>query len=663
MGKLALLVAVAAVFGGTLLAYSARNLSFETEEMQRLSQGDLLAREAAAAGQSFVLSNIITATGLNTSEPYPVGIAQPLPDGQGEFVLTEYTPIDSAASPTGEPRIRLTVLGRYTSPGGVVSEHTIRGLYEWDPFAWPSTIWFDTPFVTANVDPSATITDGGSNFVSLLDSRPFFGLRLDMVFDDPNINNDNPFQDSLFVPLRDELLPAVLRTPNTQEVLEDLNVRDAVVLQARIANANDGTVSGDDTFPLSQDLIGGTLWNYMGGDAHKIVHVQGDLTIRPDARVIGNGVLLVDGHLNVEADTSGSLSDGELSWDGLVMVNGPTVDSLNVFLEGNVTIRGGLVIAHRMVAPGGHMDVTVHQDTDGFGGNPMGNFETTLPVVWSPHDLTHPVGQQRADFLDDLPWFQHTHKYDSISVNVTPYNNIPSDGRQIHFRSGASATDHEDLTGFEHVLQELLQTDLDTIAIRFGNVGGGEFTGDAEFFMNVGGAVADTTVANGFTDTAIGAGVNSFTSPIFNIAQLEELRVHVRSLRLLRPLFDDNAPCTGAFISCPIFLGNDGGRGGALVVRIMSADESTGTRGQVLYGATIYWHQNADEFAQYQAESETIRQQFRNSGSMGTHFSLGAGARIDYNNNLIVPDLRRRLGFDPDEPVHVATRTNHERTN
>ena len=673
MGKFTLIIVIGAIFGGTLLAYSTRGSWGQTEKMQRLSQGDLLAREAAAAGQSLVIRDMIrnNGNGLDPSDPSFEGTTIMLPGGVGSFTLGSY---DYSASPVEEVTFR--VIGRYTGADSVTAEHTIESTYEWDPFEFPCAICFDTPFVHASVAPS----NPGAGFRSPADSalfsrRAFYDLEMGLIF---NLENEvlRPLSDSLV------LAEGRLRSPrSTTEAFEDLNVPDAAELRDRIFNIlNSGPAeSGDETI-LNPKLMGDCVTNDKnGGSTSKIVRFSGGLIIGPGSCLKGQGVLLIDnGNLRVLRDSTG---DGELYWNGLVMVSSPTSgrlsDSLYVTLDGIVDITGGIVIAQRMAAPGGHVDITVHQDlTAPFWDRPFG--DTTMLAgtpsdVYPPQVGSNPPTFSRADFSFPLPWYQHTHKYDSLTQILS----IPSNpsGKRVDFFNYllTNGTSHEDFTQFDAVLDAVKALGVDSIGLEFVNAAPARTAnGDARYTLMVAGVTPtpiDTFVSTGFVDTPLVGTRPPYISDAFRTEDLQTLSLTVNSMRMLRELFDGQFSCNQSD-SSPICLGHQRGRGGALGVRLRSAKEDSTFQdnsgiafGQTLYEASIYWHMNATETSYYSAQRDSIRQNFREDGSMGTHFRMGPDVTIRYNSEQSIENsgIRERLLFDPDEPVHVQTLTNHER--
>lgn len=375
MGKLTLLIMMAAVIGGSILTLHTRTLTTDTARERSEAQHDLLARDAAISGQSLILAAMMDEGGFRSSLDFNERTT-----AAGQFTVDNYQP--SADRQT----VTFTVTGH---SGGAT--HTVRSKYEWDPMDFPGPLWLDVPYATAQVDTRATLNGGPGGRPAYFDQRLFNQLRLGTLV------SFNRMRDSLSY----QIDGARGSAGSTQYVdmlplLDDLNVSDARDLYY----AAMGAMDAGDPIVTGPTTLTGTATH----TGNKIAHYTGDLTIGTGGVLRGDGALVVEGALRVEPG-------GELEWDGLVIVHSD-LQLLPVELNGKVTIDGSLVVSQMAVPPGGHMDFTVNRDLDGNWSGPEGN---TAGSPWG----------------GGFPWYQHKHRFDvDLPEGLTVY--FAEAGRDRH---------------------------------------------------------------------------------------------------------------------------------------------------------------------------------------------------------------------------------------
>ncbi len=367
MGKLTLLLVGAAIFGGSLLTYSTRQIAGEGEAGLREQQADLLSRQIAESGHAVVLASIVDDTGFTAA-------ADETQSYDGGSYRVEYSPTSTAT------RATFVVSGDYAG-----ATHTIESTYDWDPMNYPGPVWLDVPYVTTAAASGAKVTGGKVQF----DRRKHDALGLETL--------------AKLAPMEASLTNATATAGGTYNsglaanswnwMLEDLNVKDGEDLyQAALAQAPETKITG----PLS------VTNNRTGlGDVNEVTHVTGDLRIEKNARFEGDGALVIDGSLEV-------VDGGRMTWRGIVIVRDEE-QFLPVKLNGRVSITGGLVVVQHAYPPGGHMDVTTWRDlTSGISNsNPRGTGTSApwnnpaWPWLQHKHRFDQDLGTRRVDYLED----------------------------------------------------------------------------------------------------------------------------------------------------------------------------------------------------------------------------------------------------------------------
>lgn len=391
MGKLTLLFVLAAILGGSVLAYSTRSLAGLTAQDQSESQADLLARQIAETGQNLALTAMMGPDGF--VDP---SIGERPYDG-GRFAVA-YDGADNRQTAT------VTVRGYY---GGAT--HTIESNYQFDPMNFPGPIWIDVPYATSSVTGNPSVTGGTENLPVRFDSR---------MHTDLDLNRDLPLSgivSDLGADMRRAgstlSVPAASAWAPNGALLEDLNVEDAEGLyQTAVASMT----SSDRTLPGNLRVSGTRSWP----GATTVTRIGGSLTVPSGSAVAGEGVLLVEGGLVVEPG-------GRLTWTGLVVVRAEQ-QVLPVTLQGHVSISGALVVKQQAMPPGGHLDVTVWRDRNGLT-QPKGSHQVAPWTTGGP-----------------FPWTQHNHRFDLLHA----------DSRTVYFLENGSAGRHENEMQFRAALAD-----------------------------------------------------------------------------------------------------------------------------------------------------------------------------------------------------------------
>ncbi|WP_412070109.1 hypothetical protein [Rubrivirga sp. IMCC43871] len=599
MGRLTLLLVMAAAISGAMFTISTRGAMSDTDRAHAEGQADVLAREIAEAGQSVALTQMIGEDGF-IDPTAALGAEQPY-DG-GAFQI-EYAPGATApGAPVTEATVRVT--GTF---GGAV--HTVESEYRFDPMDAPGPLWLDVPHVVSTVVGSPTISGTTGDHPVHVDRRKHDALKLEGLVPLAELTANAAAiaaagGSALAIP------EAAAWTGDTG-LLEDLNVSDGEDLyQLAVAE-----MTGADRSLVGDQLVTGreTWGRRRQGD--DITHVDGDLTIT--GHVSGHGALLVNGALTVP-------DGGRLDWHGLVVVRSDA-DVLPVELLGRVTITGMLVVAHQAYAPGGHLDVSVYHG----GGNPMAAAE---PWGSRAHQVS-PWNRRPASF----PFVQHTHAFD-ITPTAAPR------GDQVVFLDGGGGGKHASETQFRAFLDTLDPDEL--IQLRFANA---DEHGFSTFGLDVDGegAMERGTVQRGFG--AFAQASEPTLSQPFRAGDLRDLDLDVRSLRALRQSFDDPAVCS----SYPVCIGRAWDRMGSLALRVVRAGD-----GARLYEASFYWHMRQDEKAAHEAEEAAWRARIAAGEAFGTTMDLGGSVTLTFDIGE-VSELSDKLGFDGNEVVLVSSRSNH----
>ncbi|WP_412062154.1 hypothetical protein [Rubrivirga sp. IMCC45206] len=513
MGRLTLMLVMAAAISGAVFTISTRGAMSDTDRAHAEGQADVLAREIAEAGQSVALTQMVDDDGF-IDPTAALGDAQDYEGGQFQI---EYSPGATAPGvPVTEATVRVT--GTF---GGAI--HTVESEYRFDPMDAPGPLWLDVPHVVSTVVGSPTISGTADNHPVHVDRRKHDNLNLEGLVPLAELTANAA---AVAAAGGSALaIPEAAAWTGDDGLLEDLNVSDGEDLyQLAVAEmtAADRTLAGD------QLVTGTETWGSrrQGDD---ITHVEGNLTIT--GRVSGHGALLVNGALSVPAG-------GTLDWEGLVVVRSDA-DVLPVSLLGRVTVTGMLVVAHQAFAPGGHLDVSVYRDANGMSPSAPGGDVTGSP--WG----------------GGYPFFQHTHAFD-ITPSATPR------GDQVFFREGGANGRHENETRFDAFIDSLDPDEL--IQIRFANPNEHGFS---TFGLDIDGEdpMARGTVQRGFG--AFAQATDPTLSKPFRAGDLRDLDLDVRSLRALRQSFDDPAVCA----SYPVCIGYDWNRLGSLALRVLRASD------------------------------------------------------------------------------------------
>ena len=506
MGRLSLLLVLAAAIGGSVLTLGTRLATLETTESQSEDQAGLLAREIAETGESLVLARMMGPDGF--VNPAANGVTGAIDYADGEFEVDNVM-----LSPDGM-EVTFTVTGTY---GG--ARHAIQSTYEFDPMDAPGPIWLDVPYATATVKGGAKVSGSAADHPAYFDKRRYDALEVASLVPISGLRSAlGGAIAGAGSALAIEGDPAVWADEN-DGLLEDLNIEDAEGLyQAAIGSmdASDRTFDGDRT------ESGTATWG-TASRPDQITRVKGGLTVA--GRVSGHGALVVEGALRVRPS-------GRLDWDGLVIVRSEE-NTLAVELDGRVDIDGMLVVSQEALPPGGHLDLTVYH----------------APTEAAPQGDR---SRQRSPWRAVHPWHQHTHAF-----NITP-SSAPR-GNHVHFLEGGGAGRHGAEVRFREVLSALGSQE---VYLEFGNASEHGFSR-----YNVGLAgVPDPirgTVRSGFGPFASTG--SSFQSKPFPANALRDLDVDIASLRALHQSFDE----AGGITDWPRHIGWDWDRRGALALRLM----------------------------------------------------------------------------------------------
>ncbi len=579
MGKLALLFVMVAVLGGSLLTFRTRMNANETDNERRDVQGDLLARDAATSGHGLVLNAMIGTDGFNSSLGFTDRDVR-----DGRFTVDNYSVMGDTAF--------VTVTGH---SGGAT--HTIRSKYEWDPMDFPGPIWLDVPYATADVDPGVTIDGGPDGLPVHFDDRRYDELDLDELLP------WDTMEDNLIAEFAGASGPGGDFQASDMQgsgYLDDLNAADASDLYYAALGAMgvmDVTIPG----PL---VITSTTQNF--GPTPKIVRITGSLELGSNGHLMGTGILIVEGPIDM------SWSSASLTWDGIVLVHSDE-NYLPINLsEGTVDINGTLVVDHQAMPPGGHMDLTIMREDDGSWSSPEGTTGVVAP--WS----------------SDFPWYQHKHRFDI---------DLPEE-RTVYFAE-EGADRHEQWTQFRSALAAQGSSN---VSIKFKNR---SKDGYASYTLDIAGQpqVYYGTVANGFGAFARSGDVNRTQS--FRASDLRTFIVDVHSLRMLRQRWDGDG-C----VQWPFCVGRDRRRERSLYIRLYDSS------GDKIYEGALYWHMREDEVDEHNAQEAALRAAIEGGAEFGTNLTLGPGVDIGFDMDAIKA-IGSRLGFDGDEVINRGSWTEH----
>ncbi|MEM6288287.1 MAG: hypothetical protein AAF845_14160, partial [Bacteroidota bacterium] len=349
MGRFLLLVVGGIVLGGNLLSVTSLDRESRDLAVHHRVQETKLAREAADAAHAVVLGDVIDPA----TRRFRAALGRSTFDiADGEATVEAYTP--SADGQTAS----FTILATY---GG--ARHRVTSAYRINPTDWPGPLWLETPYVTASVDPGATVSAPGD--------RPDHGIYVDATrFDEYGLGSVLSTND-LSSDLSGALSP-VTGLPIRVERgagMDDVRSRFGTPTLAEIrARALSTFESGRDArFPGGRTVTGAeTYGNY--GDVFdpdpRIVHVSGPLVVESSGRLEGNGVLVVEGDLVVR---------GALRWEGLILVAAQDGHVVIDFDDGDVAVDGSVLLDQAAPPPGGHTDLTIFRDLDGSWAHPAGD--------------------------------------------------------------------------------------------------------------------------------------------------------------------------------------------------------------------------------------------------------------------------------------------------
>jgi|GEM_PF-1938261 len=581
MGKLTLLFVLAAVVGGSMLSLSTRSLAGQAAQRRSEGQADQLARQIAETGRNLAIGAMMGANGF-------VDPAIGTRDYDGGRFQVVYTGAPDGQSAT------LEVTGTFGD-----ATHTIRSQYQFDPLDFPAPIWLDAPYASSSVAGSPQILAGGLPSPIAFDGTLHGTLGLEPYL---------PFH-LMDADFDGDLTPfgAWLDRPSASSwasLLEDLNVTDAEGLYQTALGVMG---PADRLVPAAGAVLtvaGAQTWN----GPTTITRVPAGLTIPSGASVSGQGVLIVEGAVDVQAG-------GSLTWTGLVIVR-TGEENHQVLFNGTVTLTGALVLRQEPVAPVGHLDVTVWRSATG---------------------LTSPQGAHQAAPWSagggPYPWTQHSHRFDLEHA----------DGRHVYFLESGAAGRHEAETQFHAAVAD---AGNEPVYLQFANEW---YHGFGRYRLGIDGeGTFNGTVRWGFPGAIRGTGAHR--TRVFPANDLDDLSIDLRALPALRARFDTEGGCD----SWPFCIGGDWNRGGSLRLRLVrDADDAT------LYEAAFYWHMRQDEVDAHNAEVQAMRDHVASNAGFGTHLRLGGGARVAYSRTPLVL-LSERLSFDGDELRLLGSTSSHQ---
>ena len=617
MGRLVLLIVLAATIGGSVLTMGTRGTLFESSKRHAEGQEDVLAREIAEAGQSVALREMIRAGGFAD----PTGALGDEIEYDGGRFRIEFTP----GATNHEATVRIT--GMF---GGAV--HTIESAYRLDPMDAPGPLWLDVPYATATVSAQADISGSNSDHPVHYDRRLHDELHLEELV--PMSGLEASLRSGMESAGSALAVPAAAAWEGDGGLLADLNVNDAEGLYqvaTGAMDADDVTITGD---PLTRDYTeaGDVVWG-TASDGTQITHVDGDLTITGTVR--GHGALVVSGSLTVEDNGPGSADDGRLFWNGIVIVR-DTTSLLPVRLDGRVDIKGMLVIAHQAFPPGGHLDVSVYRDRNGMSSAaPWGDLSEQASR-WHVNNAPNP----------NQPFHQHTHAFDITA----PSGSTTPRGDHVHYLTGGAAGVHEVETTLKDFLDDL---GSQSVFLELANPSG---HGYSRFHLEVNGASGTSGRMTGAVQDGFGAFAradNPHRTKAFPADQLETIDIDVASLRALRRAWDSDPTCPLPTL-WPTCIGRTWDRHGALALRVRRADASEAR----LYESTLYWHMRPEEQVIHEAEEAAWRAKIQAGEEFGTNLSVGKRVEIAFDLDEI-GELTEKLGFEGDRVVLVSSTSMH----
>lgn len=620
MGRfLLIMVAATAVSSAVLMTGETDVAAVETHVR---SQNRALVRETAEDALATVLNDAIHPTDARWRTALTLGEEIEV-DGQ-RVTIDEYRLEEGGT---------VAVIALTAYRGGV--SHRTEGRYRFQAPDWPTPLWVSAPYAFADIDSKTKVdwTDPSKGLrPGYFDATRFEEYRLGSVLSLTDLGQDFGRE--------------LAGTRGTNGGLQVVSSMDDVLARFGTPTITDlygralGAIEAgrDVTFEGNQVVTGKVTYGGYNDGAYsarkssdpRIVLVRGDLTVGAKGDLRGDGLLIVQGDLVV---------NGKLRWDGLVLVMddgaNPGSQKLRVDAQdGELRIRGSLLVDQEAPPPGGHTDITVNRDLSGAWAQPYGDVWGNTPAY--------------RKYRGTYPFYQHTHRIDREIPEV----------RTFYFAERGRDR-HETYTAFRATLNDVAaRYPGEEVYIRFKNA---RNHGAAVFRLRTGSTTYAGSVGAGFGTHARSG--DSWASPSFRPGAVDDFVVDVRSLRLLTHLIDGKKPSspawssTGSCSSRPICVGQLADRDGALTVQIVRERNDA-----VLYEASVYWHTHADgqpEALQEAAADQAWRTAIRSGlADYGTEIRFGKHAELEYEIDRTTAILRRlgvaRLGI-----IHEGTFTEH----
>lgn len=603
MGRFLVLIVVVAAATTSATLFSNTSMRLGAKGKHAATHDLALAREAADAAHTAVLTATLRGGRLNSDLP----LAETFEiDGRDVRIDRFETRGDT---------VYFTVAGL---SGG--SEHTISSSYLVSNVDFPGPLWVDAPYATAALNPLATISgldDGGRVRASYLDYSKLYDYRLDNILSPTTLVSD--FQSALSIPAGSRR--GLDARQGMEAVLDLYNTPNLVELYGDILSAfNSQDVSFDAATTLASNQTYGQRSSSSVRDA-RIVRVEGDLRVPAAVTVEGNGVLLVEGNLVVE---------GTLRWDGLVYVRSFEQEVQVAATSGAVEIRGALIVEQEAPPPGGHMDLTIFRDLTG---------------QW-----THPSGE--IDMYSN-DWTKHTHRSERFIAD-----------RRVVLFNRAAGNPHEAYTRFAETLSRL--SSADRVFFEFDNLdfdGLANFRLAAEDTLRIGsvnGGFGGFS-ANDVTQHRTRAfKVQDLDELVVDVQSLRLLKHHFDD----ETTADPEADCTwntypwrtGCVpLNWPFNTKWLYDRGGALRVKLY---HETLLAEKLLYEAVFYWHRrgawDTNERDAEIAADQRWRTDIENGIVYGTALTFGPNVRLEFDQPRLEAALRR-LGYSADNIRHLGS--------
>ncbi|MEL6612743.1 MAG: hypothetical protein AAFQ53_11660, partial [Bacteroidota bacterium] len=603
MGRfLVLIVMVAAVTTATTLLRDS-STRLDTQRKQAATHDLALAREAADAAHTAVLTAMLRGGQLNNDLP-----------------LAETFEIDG----------RSVRIDRFQTSGDTVyfsvtglsggSEHSIASSYLVTDVDFPGPLWIDAPYATANIDPMATINgvdDEGALRASYLDYSKLYDYRLNNILSAATMVNDIQSSLNMAAGTRQSLDAR----QDLDSVLGQFSTPSLVELYGDILSA---FTAQDVQFSASTKISSNQTYGQRGSNSvrdARFVRVEGDLGIPSGLTLEGNGVLLVEGNLIVE---------GTLRWDGLVYLRSFEQEVRMDVSTGTAVIRGALIVEQEAPPPGGHMDLTIYRDMTGQWTQPSGEID-----------------------MYSNSWTRHTHRSERFMPD-----------RKVMLLDRPGGNPHESYTRLSETLSNLSPTDQ--VFFEFDNLnydGLANFRLFAEDTLRIGsinggfGGFAASNVTEHRTRPFQVQDIDGFE---IDIRSLRLLKHHFDD----EPTTDPEADCTwntypwntGCVpLNWPFNTKWLYDRGGALRVKLY---HETLLSEDLIYEAVFYWHRRgawdaAERDAEIAADLQW-RTDIENGMGYGSAVNFGPNVTLEFDQERLGPALRR-LGYSSDNVRHLAS--------